>query len=138
MTWSGWLRSAMFAGLALLAGCATNKHAPPSTAPTVRFELVSWSKLPGWRADDTLAAWPAIIASCSAIHARAEWQQFCADVVAASPGDSEFARSFLEQRLQPYRVWRVTGRERSSKGLVTGYYEPLLHGSRERSEQFAT
>ena len=99
---------------------------------------MSWSTLPGWRADDALAAWPALIASCTAIHARPEWQQFCADVAAASPMDSEFVRGFLEQRLQPYRVWRAAGRERASKGMITGYYEPLLHGSRERSEQFAT
>ena len=99
---------------------------------------MSWSTLPGWRADDALAAWPALVASCTAIHARPEWQQFCADVVAASPTDSDFVRGFLEQRLQPYRVWRANGRERASKGMITGYYEPLLHGSRERSEQFAT
>jgi membrane-bound lytic murein transglycosylase A len=99
---------------------------------------VNWSTLPGWSTDDTLAAWPAIIASCTAIHAQPDWQSFCADVVTASPLDSGFVRGFLEQRLQPYRVWRVTGRKRDSKGLITGYYEPLLHGSRERSEQFAT
>jgi len=124
--------------IALLAACVTKpKHAEPPPPP-VSFEPVNWSTLPGWRADDTLAAWPALIASCTAIHARPDWQQFCADVAAASPMDSEFVRGFLEQRLQPYRVWRVTGRERASTGLITGYYEPLLHGSRERSEQFAT
>jgi len=123
--------------LALLAGCVTKpRHVVPP--PPVSFEPVSWSTLPGWRADDALAAWPAIIASCTAIHARPEWEQFCADVAAASPMDSEFVRGFLEQRLQPYRVWRAAGRERTSKGMITGYYEPLLHGSRERSEQFAT
>jgi membrane-bound lytic murein transglycosylase A len=59
-------------------------------------------------------------------------------VVAASPGDAEFVRAFLVQHLQPYRVWRVTGRKREKTGLITGYYEPLLMGSRERSEKFTT
>jgi membrane-bound lytic murein transglycosylase A len=104
----------------------------------VLFEPASWSKLPGWRADDALAAWPAIIASCSVIHARPEWQAFCGSVVAVSPGDSELVRGFLEEQLQPYRVLRVTGRKREKIGLVTGYYEPLLRGSRERSDVFAT
>jgi membrane-bound lytic murein transglycosylase A len=130
-------RCVVLVAAALLAACVTKpKHAVPP--PPVSFEPVSWSTLPGWRADDALAAWPAIIASCTAIHARPEWQQFCADVVAASPMDSDFVRGFLEQRLQPYRVWRANGRERVSKGMITGYYEPLLHGSRERTEQFAT
>jgi membrane-bound lytic murein transglycosylase A len=138
MTWSCTARIAVCGLLALLAACETNRK-PAVTPPlTATFEPVSWSKLPGWRADDALAAWPAIIASCSAIHAKPEWQAFCGAVVAASPGDSDFVRGFLEQHLQPYRVWRTTGHKRESQGLVTGYYEPLLHGSRERSELFAT
>jgi membrane-bound lytic murein transglycosylase A len=99
---------------------------------------VSWAKLPGWRADDALAAWPALVNSCSVIHARPEWQAFCGSVVAASPGDAEFVRGFFEQHLQPHRISRVTGRKRETTGLVTGYYEPLLMGSREKTERFTT
>jgi membrane-bound lytic murein transglycosylase A len=125
------------AAIVSLAGCVTSKH-PAKPPPPVSFEPVSWSTLPGWSADDALAAWPALIASCTAIHSRPDWQQFCTDVVAASPVDSDFVRGFLEQRLQPYRVWRASGRRRESKGLITGYFEPLLHGSRERTEEYAT
>lgn len=133
------VRSTLAMLLGALSACTATRHAlPPAAAPTARFEPVSWSKLPGWRSDDTLAAWPAIIASCSVIHTRVEWQAFCGSVVAASPGDAGFVRGFLEQHIQPYRVLRVTGRKREKAGLITGYYEPLLRGSRERSEQFAT
>jgi membrane-bound lytic murein transglycosylase A len=125
--------------LALLTACATTrKPAATAATPAARFEPASWAKLPGWRADDALAAWPALIASCSVIHARPEWQPFCGSVVAASPSDAEFARVFLEQHLQPYRISRVTGRKREKTGLITGYYEPLLMGSREKTERFAT
>ena len=124
--------------LALVAACVPTRREPTALAPTARFEPESWSKLPGWRADDALAAWPAIIASCSALHAKPEWQSFCGSVIAASPIDSAFVRAFLEQHLQPYRVLRVTGHKREKTGLVTGYYEPLLRGSRERSDEFAT
>jgi len=124
--------------LAVLAGCATPRKPATAPAPSARFEAVSWSKLPGWRADDALAAWPALIASCSVIHARPEWAPFCGSMVAASPGDSAFARGFLEQHLQPYRISRVSGRKRERKGLITGYYEPLLMGSREKTGPFAT
>jgi len=126
------------AAIALLAGCETSRRAAPPSAPAVSFDAVSWSKLPGWRADDALAAWPALVNSCSAIHSRPEWSSFCAAVVASSPSDAEFARAFIEQQLTAYRITRVTGRKRETTGLVTGYYEPLLHGSRERSEQYAT
>jgi membrane-bound lytic murein transglycosylase A len=123
--------------IALLSACVTRKPAP-DTPPMARFEPVAWAKLPGWRADDALAAWPAIVSSCGALHARVEWQSFCGAVVAASPGDADFVRSFVEQHLSPFRIVRLTGRKRATHGLVTGYYEPLLRGSRERVEPFGT
>ncbi len=122
----------------LLVACETARKGttpPPSTA---RFEPVSWSNLSGWQTDDALAAWPAVVASCSVIHARPEWQPFCAAVVAANPGDADFVRAFLMQHLTPYRVVRMTGRKRSTTGLITGYYEPLLMGARQRSDEFNT
>lgn len=129
----------LLALLALLSGCETGRRpsGTPAPAATVLFEPVSWSRLPGWKDDDTLAAWPAIISTCRVLDTREPWQAFCAAVVATSPGDAGFARSFLEQQLTPYRIYRVTGKKRETQGLVTGYYEPLLHGSRERSEQYA-
>jgi membrane-bound lytic murein transglycosylase A len=124
--------------LALLVACGTTRKPQVSQPATARFEAVDWSKLPGWRNDDVLAAWPAIVASCSVVHTRPLWQPFCAAVVAASPGDAAFVRAFLQQHLTPYRVVRMTGRKRSALGLITGYYEPLLMGSRERTDEFNT
>jgi membrane-bound lytic murein transglycosylase A len=121
-----------------LGACTSTDRTRPGASPTARFDPVSWSKLPGWRTDNALSAWPALVNSCGAIHSRPEWSSFCAAVVAASPGDADLTRAFIEQQLTPYRITRVTGRKREKTGLVTGYYEPLLHGSRERSEQFAT
>jgi len=121
-----------------LAACVSNPPPASQASPTVKFEPVKWNRLPGWRGDDVLAAWPAIVSTCSVLGARPEWQPVCAAVVAASPADADFARGLLEQQLTPYRVVRVTGRQHDTQGLVTGYYEPLLHGSRERNPQFAT
>ncbi len=123
---------------ASMAACTTPHRAAPEAAPTARFEAVKFSKIPGWRTDDALAAWPAIISTCNVLGARAEWQSFCGAVVAASPGDSDFVRGFLEQHLQPYKVWRITGHQREKTGLVTGYFEPLIHGSRTRDAKYAT
>ena len=130
----------LLAALAITAGCETSRRrtAEPEAPPTARFEAVKWSKLPGWKSDDALAAWPAIVSTCHVLDARAEWQTFCAAVMATSPADGAFVRGFLEQRLTPYRIQRVTGRKRETQGLITGYFEPLIHGARVRSEAFAT
>ena len=133
------LRLVLVCALLVTAGCGTTRRGTPAAAaPTVRFEPVKWSKLPGWKSDDALAAWPAIVGSCRVLGTRTPWQDFCSAVVAASPANAAFVRGFLEQRLTPYRIARVTGRKRETRGLVTGYYEPLIHGARERSEMFAT
>jgi membrane-bound lytic murein transglycosylase A len=129
--------------LCLILLCAASLLAcggvPRKDAPvTARYTEVSWNRLPGWKADDALAAWPALVSSCSVLHARTEWQAFCAALAAASPGDGAFVRAFLEQHLTPYRIERVSGRKRDAEGLITGYYEPLLRGSRERTLEFAT
>ena len=124
--------------VASLTACTTPRRATPDAAPTVKFEAVRFSQLPGWRSDDALAAWPAIVSTCSVLGRRSEWQPFCGAVVAASPGDAEFVRGFLEQHLQPYKVWRVTGRKREKTGLVTGYFEPLIFGSRTRDAKYST
>ena len=129
---------ALLLACAALAACVSHPRKASDAAPTVRLEPVKWSKLPGWNADDTLAAWPALVSTCGVMGKRVEWQSFCGAVAAMSPMDGRFARDFLEQQLTPYRVLRVTGRRRETTGMITGYFEPLLHGSRERSEQFAT
>src|SRR5687767_8961123 len=99
--------------LAITAGCETSRRAADSTAtPAARFEPVKWSRLPGWKSDDALAAWPAIVSTCQVLDARAEWQSFCAAVMATSPADAAFVRGFLEQQLSAYRIQRVTGRKR--------------------------
>jgi membrane-bound lytic murein transglycosylase A len=133
------LRLVLVVAFLITVGCGTTRRGTTETAPpTVRFQPVKWSKLPGWKADDALAAWPALVSSCQVLGKRTEWQGFCASLVAASPADARFVRAFLEQQLAPYRIERVTGRRRETRGLVTGYYEPLIHGARERSAVFAT
>jgi membrane-bound lytic murein transglycosylase A len=133
------LRIALAFVLVIAAGCGTTRRGTGETAaPVARFEPVKWSKLPGWKADDVLAAWPAIVSTCHVLGTRAPWQTFCSAVMAASPADVSFVRGLLEQQLTPYRIERVTGRKRETQGLVTGYYEPLLHGARERNDVFAT
>jgi membrane-bound lytic murein transglycosylase A len=132
------VRHLLLAAALALAACGTQKRVATDETPRAQFEAVKFSQLPGWRNDDALAAWPAIVSTCSVLGNRAEWQTFCGAVVATSPGDGEFVRGFIEQHLQPYKVWRVTGHKRENTGLVTGYFEPLISGSRTRDAKYAT
>jgi membrane-bound lytic murein transglycosylase A len=42
-------------------------------------------------------------------------------------------RRFFESRFQP---WLLTNPDATTSGLITGYYEPLLHGARTRAKPF--
>ncbi|ENO86590.1 murein transglycosylase A [Thauera linaloolentis] len=95
----------------------------------------SWSSVAGWSEDDPAAAWPALLASCSKLARQPNWKPVCdaASALGSAPG-SQQARRYFEQHFVP---WQLLGSGPSAEGLVTGYYEPLIRGSRSRSGQYA-
>ena len=115
---------------------------PPVAAPAVpppftrTLQPAAWSDLPGWTADDVAAAWPAFLQSCRGVASKPHgpaWKRVC-DLARAADGKPGFdARRFFEQHLQPYSVANGGG---AVDGMVTGYYEPLLRGSRSRARGF--
>ena len=109
----------------------------PSAAPRADFSRVAWSALPGWTTDNLEAAWPAFEIGCRAlladIKARPIWQAPCTAAATITPADTATARAFFETHFSPYRVAAADGNE---VGLVTGYYEPLMAGSRSRTAGF--
>jgi membrane-bound lytic murein transglycosylase A len=90
----------------------------------------TFAELPGWREDAVEAAMPALLRSCGKL--GAEWREVCAEAARLPPGDREAARRFFETRFQP---WSARN-HRNPIGLFTGYYEPLLHGSRRRHGRY--
>ncbi|MEO8537981.1 MAG: murein transglycosylase A [Betaproteobacteria bacterium] len=119
--------------LAVVGGCQTPAPPvavpPPSGRPT--YTPTTYDTLPGWRDDDVAAIWPAWRVSCRALVARERtrtlWQSPCAAAEAVDVRTPGAVRQFFERNLTPYRVVASDG---SDSGLVTGYYEPLLRGSR--------
>jgi membrane-bound lytic murein transglycosylase A len=96
----------------------------------------NWSELPGWSDDDVAAAWPAFIVSCRGMASKphgAAWKRVCDLARAASGKQGHDPRRFFESQLKPYAIQATDG---NASGLVTGYYEPLLRGSRTRSKGF--
>ncbi len=110
---------------------------PPPTPPAARPILVptDWSQLPGWTDDPLTDAWPAFLASCAALSTKATWSGTCAAAKLVDGGDARAVRDFFESRFVPNRV---TTTDDNDTGLVTGYYEPLLHGSRTPGGPYRT
>ena len=125
------------------APCAACPACPSPTAPAPvppfarTLQPAAWADLPGWKDDDPAAAWPAFLQSCRGLAGKAHgaaWKRVC-DAARAAEGKPGFdARRFFEANLKPYAVVAGDG---NASGLVTGYYEPLLRGSRTRSRECA-
>ena len=56
----------------------------------------------------------------------------CRKAMALQPQDSDTARAFFEQNFQPVRIARLG----EAEGLLTGYFEPIVAGSRFPSPEF--
>ncbi len=111
---------------------------------------VGFQELPGWRDDAVEEALPAFLRSCERIASlpdgapvsdkggeasagkAGDWRPVCAEAARLPAGDGEAVRRFFEARFQP---WSARN-HRNPLGLFTGYYEPLLHGSRRRHGRY--
>lgn len=104
--------------------------APPVPPPPVSvLDSVRFDDLPGWRADELDGVLAALRASCQVLRSKTEWREACAAADAVDGDDAQSMRRYLERLFVPYRVANPDG---ATQGLITGYYEPLLRGSRTR------
>jgi len=108
---------------------------PPVVGKTFPDFMVSkWAMLPDWPTQDLAAAWPAMQQSCRALRYKPVWLPICAAAAKVDSDDAAAQRAFYETWFTPYQVFNPDG---TDTGLITGYYEPLLKGSRKRSKRFA-
>ncbi len=95
----------------------------------ISLKPVSFAEIEGWAGDDHAAAFAALLKSCGKKSARDE--PACQEALGLGEKvDRAAARRFFETHYVPHRVEGVP------PGLVTGYYEPEVSGSRERSGKF--
>ncbi len=128
--------SLLGAALLLLLGACTTVPVVPEKSPLVSIPPVAiatlkatdWSALAGWTDDDILPAWDAFLRSCTVLMNRPLWQETCTQAASMQQPDSTTLRQFFENRFVPHQVVNADG---GSDGLITGYYEPLLKGSRK-------
>jgi len=122
--------------------------APASSLPEARLERVSFADLPGWETDDHLAAFNTFVKSCDAAIRMAEKGSTRAVAQCRVPLDElaaacraaqgvkatdKAAKAFFEKQFVPHKIVHA-----KQRGLLTGYYEPVLEGSRTPQGKFQT
>ncbi|HEV2703756.1 MAG TPA: murein transglycosylase A [Steroidobacteraceae bacterium] len=131
--------AAALLALVLLAGCQSAPQRPVATVSHVEYVTTSWSELPGWNSDASAQAWPALLASCR-VPGRPGWTAVC-DAAARLPvATDDSVRSFLMANFKPLHLIRSVAGTRAAltTGLLTGYFEPQLRGSRSHRPGFDT
>ncbi|MBM3527551.1 MAG: lytic transglycosylase [Alphaproteobacteria bacterium] len=131
----------------VLIGAAQAEDAPEAREPfkmaDTQFVPVAFSDIEGWSDDDHDAAFHAFLKSCRAIlrssastrEARpllAALYTACrtaSDVKLRKPGD---ARAFFETNFRPVRISPLG----ETDGFLTGYYEPIVEGTRKKTDEF--
>ncbi len=120
--------------------------AHPLKIPNSQVEPVAWHEISGWMDDDHSEAYSAFLASCkpilkSSAKARADRGEtyralfeVCGRAVAALPLTTEGARKFFEENFRPVRLSALGEKD----GFFTGYYEPVIEGSRYPSDIYTT
>jgi membrane-bound lytic murein transglycosylase A len=114
----------------------------PLKLPDTQLEPVKWSDLDGWLADDQLAAFAAYQTSCRQFRKiqrprddrpifDALWE-VCRRSAGLRPANAAAARGFFEQNFQPVRIARLG----EQQGFLTGYFEPIVAGSRFPNPEF--
>jgi membrane-bound lytic murein transglycosylase A len=99
--------------------------------PKGRWVPVAWTDLPGWGDDKLFEAWNAWLKSCE--KPVAPFTDLCGEVRRLSIAMPEAQLGWMRERFQPYRVEAADG---EAMGLLTGYFEPILEGSRTPSAQY--
>ena len=99
--------------------------------PQARWTPALFADLPGWRADDLRDVRVAFAENCKGLRSKPEWISACSRF--PFTGAASEQRTFLESEFVLYQLARADADDR---GLITGYYEPLLKGSRTKTTRF--
>ncbi len=108
--------------------------APPKPPAEARYEPVAFAALPGWSTAPLAASVRAFAAGCTRASVAQAMRSACEAAKSLPAGDEAAARAFYENAFTAYAIAAPDG---AVEGVVTGYYEPVLEGSRNRSARFA-
>jgi membrane-bound lytic murein transglycosylase A len=139
--------AARWAGPEVELGRTAADPPPPAPPDQLVLRAADFAALPGFERDDLAGAATALARSCGVWLAKrasdsvviadqtlpvARFQAACRTLAAVPADDRAGLRAALERAFVP---WAARNGERW-RGLFTGYYEPLLYGSRRRSERY--
>ena len=83
-------------------------------------------------------SWPAWMLSCGTLINKPMWQKACNAAIQLNnqTANKPSSEAILAYYKQNFAVYKTTNADGSDVGLITGYYEPVLKGSRFKSSKY--
>ncbi len=106
------------------------------------LEPLTWEEIDGWGGDDHVRGFATFQASCRPIvrtkstdprPMRAALREVCVRALTLRQFDEAAARKFFETNFRPTRIRKLG----DAAGFLTGYYEPIVDGSRFPTREFS-
>ena len=113
--------------LVLFSGCSLTPTLTTKEMPNTPLVKSSFSELPEWERENHEDVLDSFINSCQSSRTQKLYSSLCEEAKKTLN-----AKSFLESEFQPYVI-----SSEDEDGLLTGYYEPELSGSLNKSEEYA-
>lgn len=115
------------------SGISTTDNKPIITPDYALLKAAKWTDIDGFSGDDLSAAWPAWLKSCNTLVNKLSWQKACNAASTLNKPNKLAIQTYFKQYFNAYSANNQDG---SDTGLITGYYEPKLQGSRTKSAQY--
>jgi membrane-bound lytic murein transglycosylase A len=120
---------------------STESAKPTEAAKLADYSLlkpISWDEIEGFDQDNLRLSWPAWQQSCTALTNKPQWTNVCetASLISIQTDGKPDDYTVLNYFKAYFSVYKTTNIDGSDNGLITGYYEPILKGSRIQSPAF--
>ncbi len=117
------LTSSFILGVGLLNGCSIFSQGKYFQLRKTNYDTIS-----SFENDNFQAAMPALLRTCAANPPHLA--DFCAGLPHYQYASSEEIKTYIKSKLTPY----ITASHGKTKGTITGYYEPILTGTRIKTK----
>ena len=96
-----------------------------------------WEAIDAMAEDNLSAAWGAWLQSCSTLQNKEPWQLACQAANTLTIGGRAPSNQAIATYLKQYfTVYQATNVDGTDTGMITGYYQPLLKGSRFKTDRY--
>jgi membrane-bound lytic murein transglycosylase A len=83
--------------------------------------------------DNLLPAWTAWLRSCSSLKQKDAWKKVCDLTDSIKEPSNENIQNYFKKY---FNVYTATNLDGSDTGMITGYYQPILKGSKVKTAQY--